>query len=70
MSAAALVVYAAIATSVIGMMLVVAGVVATGFFLPGVILIGIGMLTFGAGAVLYALRPAAAVDGAGRDARR
>ncbi|HSJ25578.1 MAG TPA: hypothetical protein VK929_12965 [Longimicrobiales bacterium] len=51
------VIYAAIVVTGIGMMLVVAGVVATGFFLPGVILIGVGVLGFAAGAILHAVRP-------------
>jgi hypothetical protein len=37
------------------MMLVVAGVISTGFFLPGVVLIGIGMVGFAAAAVLDAV---------------
>jgi hypothetical protein len=48
-------VLAAVATSVLGMMLVVAGVISTGFFLPGVVLIGIGMVGFAAAAVLDAV---------------
>jgi hypothetical protein len=39
-----------------GMMLVIGGVLATGLMLPGVVLIGIGMLAFAAAAVLHGLR--------------
>lgn len=46
------VLYAAIAATVAGMMLVVAGVIATGLFLPGVVVIGLGMIGVGVAAVL------------------
>lgn len=57
MAISRLVVYGAVALSIIGMMLVVAGVVATGFFMPGVVLIGVGIVGFAAGALLYAFGP-------------
>jgi hypothetical protein len=57
---AALVLHAAIVITTLGMMLVVAGVVTTGLFLPGVLLIGFGLLVFAVAAVLSALAPAAA----------
>jgi hypothetical protein len=60
-------VHGAIAVSVVGMMLVVAGVIAEGFFLPGVVLIVIGMIGFAAAAVLHAI---AAPAGDAVDARR
>lgn len=50
-----LVLLAGLAATVAGMMLVVAGVIATGLFLPGVVLIGLGMLGFAAAAVLGAV---------------
>jgi hypothetical protein len=52
-----LVLHAALALTVVGMMLVVAGVLAAGFFLPGVVLIGIGLAGFAAAAVLHATAP-------------
>jgi hypothetical protein len=51
---AALAATAALALSVVGMMLVIGGVLVSGLFLPGVILIGIGMIAFIAAAVLHA----------------
>jgi hypothetical protein len=47
-------VLAAILLTVLGMMLVIGGVLMTGLFLPGVVLIGIGLLAFAAAAVLEA----------------
>lgn len=49
--------FAGIALSVIGMMLVVAGVVTSGLFLPGVVLIGLSALAFAAAGLLHALEP-------------
>lgn len=43
---------AAVALTVIGMMLVVGGVLVTGLFLPGAILIGISMIAYAAAGVL------------------
>jgi hypothetical protein len=57
MPSAASVIYGAVVLTGIGMMLVVAGVVATGFFLPGVVLIAVGMAAFAAGAALAAFAP-------------
>jgi hypothetical protein len=54
---AALALHAAIVITTLGMMLVVAGVITTGLFLPGVLLIGIGLLVFAVAAVLSALAP-------------
>lgn len=50
--AAALVVAAAVTLTVIGMMLVIGGVLATGLFMPGAVLIAIGMVGFAAAGVL------------------
>lgn len=47
-----LVLYAAIAATTAGMMLVVAGVMATGLFLPGVVVIGLGMIGVAVAAAL------------------
>jgi hypothetical protein len=47
----------ALVVTIIGMMLVVAGVVATGFFLPGVVVVGLGMLGFAAAALAAAVSP-------------
>lgn len=44
----------ALAFSVLGMMLVIAGVLTSGLFLPGVVLIGVGILKFAAAAVFAA----------------
>jgi predicted tellurium resistance membrane protein TerC len=55
MHPAALVAYAAVVLSVIGMMLVVAGVVATGFFLPGVVVVTLGLAALAVGGVLQAV---------------
>jgi hypothetical protein len=54
MSRGELLALVALGISVIGMMLVVAGVIFTGFFLPGAVLIGAGMILFAAAAVLDA----------------
>lgn len=54
MTRADLVLHAALALTVVGMMLVVAGVLAAGLFLPGAVLIGIGLAGFAAAAVLHA----------------
>jgi hypothetical protein len=64
MSRGELLALAALGVSVIGMMFVVAGVISTGFFLPGAVLIGIGMIGFAASAVLAALssRPGTRVE--------
>lgn len=43
---------AAVALTVIGMMLVVGGVIVTGLFLPGAILIAISMIGYALAAVL------------------
>lgn len=48
---------AAIALTVIGMMLVVGGVLVTGLFLPGAILIAISMIGYAAAGVLEAREP-------------
>lgn len=45
----------ALAFSVLGMMLVIAGVLTSGLFLPGVVLIGVGILKFAAAAVFAAV---------------
>ena len=45
----------AVAMTVLGMMLVIASVLTAGLFLPGAVLIVIGMLKFGAAAVFSAL---------------
>jgi hypothetical protein len=60
LSPASVALYGAIAVTTVGMMLVVGGVIAAGLFLPGVVLIGIGMVAFAAAAVLYALHGSAA----------
>ena len=44
----------ALTLSVVGMMLVIGGVLVSGLFLPGVVLIGIGMIAYIAAAVLQA----------------
>jgi hypothetical protein len=44
----------ALAFSVLGMMLIIAGVLTSGLFLPGVVLIGVGILKFAAAAVFAA----------------
>jgi hypothetical protein len=49
-----LAVLAAIAVTVIGMMLVIGGVLVTGLFLPGAVLIGVGLVGFAAAAILDA----------------
>jgi hypothetical protein len=59
MPSAVSVIYGAVVLTGIGMMLVVAGAVATGFFLPGVVLIAAGMAAFAAGALLAAFAPRA-----------
>jgi hypothetical protein len=48
-------VLAAVVLSVVGMMLVVGGVLVTGLFLPGVVLIGMGLLVFVLAAVLHGM---------------
>jgi hypothetical protein len=60
-------VLAAIVLMVVGMMLVIGGVLVTGLFLPGVVLIGLGMLGFAVAAVLASRggAPSAVDDGAG-----
>jgi hypothetical protein len=55
MSAPALALLAALSATVIGMMLVIAGVILTGLFLVGAVLIGVGMLGFAAAAILHAV---------------
>lgn len=55
MSPPGLVLHAALAVTVVGMMFVVAGVIATGLFLAGAVLIGLGMFGFAAAAVLDAV---------------
>ena len=42
----------AVALSVLGMMLVIGGVLTAGLFLPGVVLIGLSLVGYGAAAVL------------------
>jgi hypothetical protein len=42
---------------VAGMMLVIGGVLTTGLFLPGVFVIGLGLLVFAAAGVLGIVRP-------------
>jgi hypothetical protein len=59
----------ALVVTIIGMMLVVAGVVATGFFLPGVVAVGAGMLGFAAAAIAAAVSPLSSGT-AGARARR
>ncbi|HSJ08264.1 MAG TPA: hypothetical protein VK928_00080 [Longimicrobiales bacterium] len=54
-TAANLVTTAAVALTVVGMMLVVGGVVTAGLFFPGVILILVGMVTFAVAGVLHAV---------------
>jgi hypothetical protein len=54
-SAPRVVLLAALAMTTIGMMLVIGGILATGLFLPGVVLIGLGIATFAAAAVLHGL---------------
>jgi hypothetical protein len=49
---AVLAVYAGIALTVFGMMLVIAGTLATGLFLPGIVLLGAGMVAFAVAGVL------------------
>ncbi|CAN5719253.1 hypothetical protein BH23GEM10_BH23GEM10_18040 [soil metagenome] len=49
---AELVATSAVAACVVGMMLVIGGVIASGLFLPGVVVIGLGLVVFGAAAVL------------------
>lgn len=46
----------AVAACVVGMMLVIGGVIASGLFLPGVIVIVLGLIAFGAAAVFDVLR--------------
>jgi hypothetical protein len=46
---------AALTLSVVGMMLVIAGVITAGMFLPGVVLIGLGLVGFAAAAALTLL---------------
>lgn len=48
-------VHVALTISVVGMMLVIASVLTSGLFLPGVVLIGIGILKFAAAAVFATL---------------
>lgn len=55
MSRPAVAALAALVASVLGMMLVVAGVIATGLFLPGVVLIALGLAGFAAAGVLEVL---------------
>jgi hypothetical protein len=43
---------AAIALTTVGMLLVIGGILITGLFLPGAVLIGLGMAAFAAAAVL------------------
>jgi hypothetical protein len=40
----------------IGMMLVIAGTLVTGLFLPGIVVLGVGMLAFAAAGVLPLIR--------------
>ena len=54
-TAANLVTTAAVALTVLGMMLVVGGVATAGLFFPGVILILVGMVTFVVAGVLHAV---------------
>lgn len=49
-----LAVMAALVLSVIGMMLVIGGVLIAGLFMPGVVLIGIGIAAFAVAGVLHA----------------
>jgi hypothetical protein len=49
---------AAITATVIGMMLVIAGVLVRGMFLPGVLLIGVGLVGHATAAVLHIAAPA------------
>jgi hypothetical protein len=60
-------VLAAIVLMVTGMMLVIGGVLVTGLFLPGVVVIGLGLLAGAAAAVLVARAGglSAAADGTG-----
>lgn len=43
----------AVTLAVLGMMLVIAGVLVTGLFMPGAVLIAIGMLAFAVAGVLH-----------------
>ena len=52
-----LVLPAGLALVTLGMALVAFGVVATGLFFPGVYLLGIGLLTAAAGALLHVFGP-------------
>lgn len=47
--------YAGVALSIVGMMLVIAGVIAAGLFLPGVVILAVGMLAFAAAGLVPAL---------------
>jgi hypothetical protein len=47
-----LIAYGGVALCIIGMMLVIAGVIATGLFLPGVFVLVVGMLAFAAAGLL------------------
>lgn len=54
----ALVSYAGVLLGIIGMMLIIAGVLASGLFLPGVIVLVVAMVVFAAAALLQLFRPA------------
>jgi hypothetical protein len=49
---AALAAYVGVALTVLGMMLVIAGTLAAGLFLPGVVVVGAGMIAFAAAGLL------------------
>lgn len=55
MSRAEWVLNAALAVAIVGMMLVIAGVLAPGLFLPGVVLLALGLLGFAVAGVLEVL---------------
>jgi predicted membrane channel-forming protein YqfA (hemolysin III family) len=61
MRRATAVAYGAVVAATLGMMLIVAGVIATGFFMAGVVLTMAGLVAFAVAAVLHALEPNDAV---------
>jgi hypothetical protein len=61
MRRATAVAYGAVVAATVGMMLIVAGVIATGFFMAGVALTMAGLVAFAVAAVLHALEPNDAV---------
>jgi hypothetical protein len=59
---------AAVALSVIGMMLVIGGVLMAGLFLPGVVVIAISLVGYAAAGVLHVREGARAEPAAGQTA--